>query len=50
MALEADLTRFHADDYIQFLSRVTPENQHEFPAQLQRCEALMIYLIAYLSF
>ncbi|KDO15909.1 histone deacetylase 1 [Saprolegnia parasitica CBS 223.65] len=31
-----DLTRFHSDDYIQFLRTVTPDNMHEHYRQLQR--------------
>lgn len=29
-ATEEDMTRFHSDDYIQFLKQVTPENQHKY--------------------
>ena len=31
-----DLTKFHSDDYINFLHRITPVNMHEFPTQLQK--------------
>ncbi|OQR98896.1 histone deacetylase [Achlya hypogyna] len=31
-----DLTRFHSDDYIQFLRTVTPDNLHQHYRQLQR--------------
>merc|ERR1719433_237790 len=27
---EADMTNFHADDYVNFLHQVTPENEHKF--------------------
>ena len=29
-ALASDMTAFHSDDYISFLSDVTPENMHEY--------------------
>ncbi|KAH7434019.1 hypothetical protein KP509_07G097000 [Ceratopteris richardii] len=35
-ARTSDLCRFHADDYINFLKSVTPENQHEQLRQLKR--------------
>ena len=28
---------FHSEDYIDFLSRVTPEHAHEYAAQMQKC-------------
>jgi histone deacetylase 1/2 len=31
-----DLTKFHSDDYINFLHRISPGNMHEFPTQLQK--------------
>lgn len=31
-----DLTKFHSDDYINFLHRISPSNMHEFPTQLQK--------------
>ena len=31
-----ELTRFHSDDYINFLRAVTPDNMHEHLRQLQR--------------
>ena len=31
-----DITRFHADDYVNFLRRVCPENMDEIAKQLQR--------------
>jgi len=36
MATEEEMTQFHAADYIDFIKRVTPENQHEFAKQLQK--------------
>ncbi|KAL9148449.1 hypothetical protein ABFS82_12G041700 [Erythranthe guttata] len=35
-AQETDLRSFHADDYVDFLKRVTPENQKEHLLQLKR--------------
>ena len=32
----AQLTRFHTDDYVQFLKQITPDNAMEFTRQLQR--------------
>ena len=31
------MTRFHTDEYIDFLSKVTPENVEELMAQRSRC-------------
>ena len=33
---ESDLTKFHSDDYIEFLRLITPENQHEHMRNLKR--------------
>ena len=30
------LTRFHSDDYVNFLKIITPDNMHEYLRQLQR--------------
>ena len=35
-ATEADMERFHASDYIDFLQRVTPDNVHDFSKHLSR--------------
>jgi acetoin utilization deacetylase AcuC-like enzyme len=32
----SELTRFHSDDYVNFLRAVTPDNMHEHLRQLQR--------------
>lgn len=34
------MTRFHTDEYIDFLSKVTPENVEELMAQRSRCTSL----------
>jgi len=31
-----DMTKFHSDDYINFLRIITPDNMHEHTKQLQR--------------
>lgn len=31
------MTRFHSDDYVNFIKKISPENMHEFVKQLQRC-------------
>eukprot|EP00959_Pyramimonas_sp_CCMP1952_P248324 5190645-Pyramimonas_sp.AAC.1 len=31
-----EMATFHSEDYIDFLNRITPENQHEYMEQLQR--------------
>ena len=33
-----EMTRFHSDDYINFLRVITPDNMHEHLRALQRCE------------
>lgn len=35
-ARDKDMCRFHADDYVEFLRTVTPENQHDHLRQLKR--------------
>lgn len=35
---KTDMTRFHTDEYIDFLERVTPENGTAFTGQGSRCE------------
>lgn len=36
-----DMTRFHTDEYIELLEKVTPDNQRELTGDGQRCELLM---------
>ena len=36
LATDDEMTQFHSADYIDFLRRVTPENQADFAKQLQR--------------
>jgi histone deacetylase 1/2 len=38
------MTRFHSDDYINFLRIITPDNMHEYLRQLQRCACAKIHL------
>jgi histone deacetylase 1/2 len=33
------MTKFHSDDYVQFLKLITPDNMVDFQKQLQRCKA-----------
>jgi hypothetical protein len=35
-AYPVEMATFHSEDYIDFLNRVTPDNQHEFLEQLTR--------------
>ncbi|KAL8530401.1 hypothetical protein ACS0TY_007439 [Phlomoides rotata] len=35
-AQEKDLCRFHADDYVSFLRRITPDKQEEMLTQIKR--------------
>jgi histone deacetylase 1/2 len=32
----AELTRFHSDDYVNFLRTISPDNMHEHLRELQR--------------
>ena len=34
----SEMTRFHTDDYIRFLERITPDNKDAFATQMQRCK------------
>ena len=36
LATAADMTRFHSDDYINFLHTITPDNMGDYLRQLQR--------------
>jgi histone deacetylase 1/2 len=35
-----DMTRFHSDDYLNFLRRISPDNMHEFAKSLQKCKRM----------
>lgn len=37
LATAEEMTRFHADDYVNFLKIITPDNMSEYARQLQRC-------------
>lgn len=32
-----ELIKFHSDDYVQFLSRITPDSANSFTDQMKRC-------------
>jgi len=36
----AEMTRFHSDDYINFLRVITPDNMQDHLRELQRCESM----------
>jgi histone deacetylase 1/2 len=36
-ALFDDMTRFHSEDYIQFLKTATPDNLRQFSKQMLKC-------------
>lgn len=36
------MTRFHSDDYINFLRVINPDNMSEFLRHLQRCKRLLL--------
>ena len=36
IATEDEMAQFHTPEYINFIRRITPENQHEFAKSLQR--------------
>ena len=36
LATQAELTRFHSDDYVKFLRTVTPDNMNDYVRQLQQ--------------
>eukprot|EP01027_Heterolobosea_sp_BB2_P009239 GEZU01013641.1.p1 GENE.GEZU01013641.1~~GEZU01013641.1.p1 ORF type:complete len:434 (-),score=123.32 GEZU01013641.1:164-1465(-) len=35
-ASEAEMTKFHSDDYVEFLKRITPDNMGEYQRQLHK--------------
>lgn len=38
----AEMTRFHSDDYVNFLQVVSPDNMHDYLRELQRCECARV--------
>lgn len=38
-ATPGELSAFHSDDYVNFLSRITPDNLRQFSAQMQKFQA-----------
>jgi len=38
------MTQFHTDDYIDFLSRVTPDNMEALNKEQAKCKAYAQYL------
>ena len=39
------MTHFHADDYINFLRIITPDNMHHHLRQLQRCASWRVWVV-----
>lgn len=39
----ADMTRFHSDDYINFLANVRPDNMKQYLRELARCKTSPTY-------
>ena len=49
-ATAEELSRFHSDDYVDFLRRVTPENCKALTTQMQKCAfCIHIVLVAFAS-
>lgn len=42
LVTQAELTRFHSDDYVDFLRLVTPDNMEDYTRQLQRCKCVLL--------
>lgn len=42
-ALLSEMTRFHSDDYVNFLRVITPDNMQEYMRQLQRCVLVLLW-------
>lgn len=40
-----ELTKFHSDDYVDFLKNVNTDNMHEYVRQLQRCKAIFLFYL-----
>jgi histone deacetylase 1/2 len=38
-AVAGEMTQFHSEDYIQFLSKITPDNGRQYAASMQRFNA-----------
>jgi hypothetical protein len=39
----SEMSRFHSEDYIQFLERITPDNKESFLSQMQKCKWMSGY-------
>lgn len=37
-----ELTRFHSDDYINFIRGISPDNMQDHLRELQRCESALV--------
>lgn len=38
-ATAEEITKYHSDDYIQFLQSIRPDNMSEYSKQMQRCKS-----------
>lgn len=38
MASFEELTRFHSDEYVNFLKKITPFNSQQFTTQMNKCK------------
>jgi len=41
-ATHSEMAEFHRDDYIDYLSKITPGNENEFGALMQKCEITFV--------
>ena len=41
-AYPVELARFHSEDYVELLHRITPDTHHLLAGQLARCMALLL--------
>jgi histone deacetylase 1/2 len=43
-ATKREMTQFHSDEYVDFLSRVTPTNMNSYIKEQHKCKSTLLYL------
>jgi len=44
-ATKREMTQFHSDEYVEFLSRITPSNMNSFVKEQHKCISFFFFLI-----
>jgi len=48
-ATRKEMAQFHTDDYVDFLSKVTPDNMEEFLKEQAKCTSYRVFLLRCLN-